>query len=161
MLLKILYRPFLLLASFASFTVISCQADLGFQDNKPASTLSITGENANGANERPTPVTTSATGTISGTYDPNTNILTYTINWTGLSGAPTAAHFHGPADRNTAASVIIPISLPSGAGTSGTVTGTATLTDQQESQALSQMWYYNIHTAANPSGEIRGQLVIQ
>lgn len=161
MLLKIISRPFLFLASFASFTVMSCQSDLGFKDDQLATTLRITGENANGANERPTPVTTTATGTISGTYDPNTNILNYTITWTGLSGAPTGAHFHGPADRNTAAGVLIPITLPSGAGASGTVTGTATLTDQQESQALGQMWYYNIHTAANPAGEIRGQLVIQ
>ncbi|ANE53324.1 hypothetical protein SY85_04515 [Flavisolibacter tropicus] len=140
---------------------MSCQSDLGFQDDKQASTLRITGEQATGAKERPTPVTTNATATISGTYDPNTNILNYTITWTGLSGAPTAAHFHGPADRNTAAGVLIAIPLPTGAGASGTVTSTATLTDQQESQALSQALYYNIHTAANPGGEIRGQLVVQ
>src|SRR6476620_8121979 len=126
---KIISRPFLLLATFASFTVMSCQSDLGFKDDKLASTLRITGENANGANERPTPVTTSATGTISGTYDPTTNLLSYTITWTGLSGSPTASHFHGPADRNTAAPVLITIPIPAGSPASGTFSGTATLTD--------------------------------
>jgi hypothetical protein len=159
MLTKLFGRPFLILATVSSFVVISCSHDLGYLDTQPATTLTISGENANGANERPTPVTTSATGTISGSYDPNTNILNYTINWTGLSDAPTAAHFHGPADRNTAAGVLIPITLPTGAGVSGSASGTATLTDQQESQLLAEMWYYNIHTALNPGGEIRGQVV--
>jgi hypothetical protein len=161
MLLKLLSRPFLLLASVASLAVTSCSYDLGFEDNVQAATLNITGEDANGAKERPNPVTTSATGTISGTFDPNTNILTYTINWTGLSGPPTGAHFHGPADRNTAAPVLIPIALPSGAGVSGTVTGTATLNDQQKSQLIGELIYYNIHTDVNPGGEIRGQVVPQ
>src|SRR5262249_6132137 len=108
-----------------------------------------------------TPVTTNGTGTITGTYDKNTNVLNYTITWTGLSGPPVAAHFHGPADRNTAAAVLVPITLPTNAAAAGTLTGTATLTDQQETDMLAGLWYYNLHTTANPNGEIRGQVTAQ
>jgi hypothetical protein len=31
------------------------------------------------------------------TYDPNTRIVTWTINFSDLSGPATMAHFHGPA----------------------------------------------------------------
>ena len=37
--------------------------------------------------------------------------------------------------------------------------GQATLTDQQITDLMAGQWYFNIHTAENPSGEIRGQVV--
>jgi hypothetical protein len=36
--------------------------------------------------------------------------------------------------------------------------GSAILTDAQEQQLLAGQWYVNIHTAAHPDGEIRGQV---
>ncbi|HYH15562.1 MAG TPA: CHRD domain-containing protein [Flavisolibacter sp.] len=147
---------FLLLIAITLF-LPACDTDLGEDDGKQT-TYSLSG-NANGANERPNPVTTAATGTIAGTYDDNTNMLNYTITWTGLSGPPIAMHFHGPADRNTPAGVVIPIPLPSNPAAAGSVTGSATLTAQQETELLSELWYYNIHTDLNQGGEIRGQVV--
>jgi hypothetical protein len=38
------------------------------------------------------------------------------------------------------------------------ITGTATLTDAQVQALNSGQTYVNIHTAANPAGEIRGQI---
>jgi hypothetical protein len=38
------------------------------------------------------------------------------------------------------------------------ITGTATLTDAQVASLEAGQWYFNIHTAAIPGGEIRGQL---
>ncbi len=61
--------------------------------------------------KRATRVTTSASGTISGTYNKNTNILLYTITWNGLSAAPSAMHFHGPADPGVATGVKIGMGL--------------------------------------------------
>ena len=39
--------------------------------------------------------------------------------------------------------------------------GSATLTDAQAADLMAGRWYVNIHTAANPNGEIRGQLLAQ
>lgn len=36
--------------------------------------------------------------------------------------------------------------------------GSATLTDAQAADLLAGRYYINIHTAANPAGEIRGQV---
>ena len=37
--------------------------------------------------------------------------------------------------------------------------GSATLTDAQAADLQKGMWYVNVHTAANPGGELRGQLM--
>jgi len=37
--------------------------------------------------------------------------------------------------------------------------GTAVLTDAQIADLTAGKWYANIHTQANPGGEIRGQVV--
>jgi hypothetical protein len=42
--------------------------------------------------------------------------------------------------------------------TSGAFSGSATITDTQESQLLAGLWYMNIHTATSAGGEIRGQV---
>ena len=123
---------------------------------KTTYTLSAT---ANGAQEVPA-VTTTATGTVSGTYNSSTNALSYTVTWTGLSGAPTLMHFHGPALAGANASPTLDIS---GFATtaSGSYTGSATLTETQEADLLAGKWYWNVHTAANGGGEIRGQVSVQ
>ncbi|HEX8314990.1 MAG TPA: CHRD domain-containing protein [Flavisolibacter sp.] len=117
--------------------------------------------NANGFQEAPTRVTTAATGTLTGNYNKDNNILTYTITWTGLTGGnPTAMHFHGAADPGVAAGVQVGITgFPTTA--SGTVSGTTpALTDAQEADLLNGLWYYNIHNATYPGGEIRGQVFL-
>jgi hypothetical protein len=53
--------------------------------------------------------------------------------------------------------VIVPVTgFPT--APSGTVSGMATLTDDQETDFLAGKWYYNIHTATYTGGEIRGQV---
>ena len=37
--------------------------------------------------------------------------------------------------------------------------GSATLTDAQAAELMAGQWYVNVHTAAHPGGEIRGQVV--
>ncbi|HET7896804.1 MAG TPA: CHRD domain-containing protein [Flavisolibacter sp.] len=116
--------------------------------------------NASGAQEAPNKVNTTATGTLSGTYNKDNNTLNYTVTWTGLTGGNAASmHFHGAADPGVAAGVQIPITGFTPAA-SGTFSGTATLTDAQETDLLNGQWYYNIHNATNPAGEIRGQVVL-
>ncbi|RYZ56271.1 MAG: CHRD domain-containing protein [Chitinophagaceae bacterium] len=82
--------------------------------------------NASGDQEAPNKVATTATGTITGTYNKESNLLTYTITWNGLTGGnPTMMHFHGPAEPGKAAGVRLPITGFTVAA-SGTVSGTQT-----------------------------------
>ncbi len=101
-------------------------------------------------------VQTSATGTMHGTLDRNTKILTYDITFQGLSGPPTAMHFHGPAAPGKNAGVQVPIHPPLASPVHG---ATPKLSDQQMQQLLESKWYVNVHTKANPGGEIRGQVL--
>lgn len=101
------------------------------------------------------PNTTKGTGTLQATYDPASKKLTYTVNYKDLTGPATAAHFHGPADAKTNAGIVVPVAPPIG----NPIKGEATLTDAQAADLAAGRWYFNIHTAANPPGEIRGQVM--
>jgi hypothetical protein len=94
-------------------------------------------------------------GMLSATYDTATKKLTYTVTYKDLSGPAAAAHFHGPADAKTNAGVVVPVKDI----TPGTLKGEATLTDAQAADLEGGKWYFNIHTAANKGGEIRGQVM--
>ena len=101
------------------------------------------------------PNASAATGTADIDYDAATKKLTWKLTYSGLSGPATAAHFHGPAEpgKNAGVAVAIP-----NAGTSP-VSGSATLTDAQAADLTAGKYYVNVHTAANPGGEIRGQVM--
>lgn len=107
-----------------------------------------------GGNEVP-PTKSAGTGKVDATFDKQTNTLTWTITYSGLSGPATAGHFHGPA----ASGVNAPPSLPLSGGLDSPIKGTATLTAAQASDLTAGNWYMNLHTAANPDGEIRGQVM--
>jgi hypothetical protein len=106
-----------------------------------------------GAMEVP-PTKSTGTGMVDATFDKQSNVLTWTITYSGLSGPATAGHFHGPA----AAGVNAPPSLPLSGSLESPIKGTATLTAAQASDLTAGNWYMNLHTAANPDGEIRGQV---
>src|SRR3954464_15471088 len=97
--------------------------------------------------------TSAATGTADIDYDAASKKLSWKLNYSGLSGPATAAHFHGPAEPGKNAGVAVPISNAA----SGSE-GSATLTDAQAADLAGGKYYVNIHTAANPGGEIRGQV---
>ena len=100
------------------------------------------------------PNTSAATGSADIDYDAASKKLTWKLTYTGLSGPATAAHFHGPAepDKNAGVAVAIPNATASPAE------GSATLTDAQAADLMAGKYYVNVHTAANPGGEIRGQV---
>ncbi|HZI08699.1 MAG TPA: CHRD domain-containing protein [Archangium sp.] len=107
-----------------------------------------------GATERPTPVTTSGTGSVTATLKDKT--LTVSGTFSNLSAAATAAHIHGPANKESAADVVCPLTATAAA--SGNITGTCTFTDAQVQQLKDGMMYVNVHTSTNMAGELRGQL---
>jgi hypothetical protein len=100
------------------------------------------------------PNTTAATGSADIDYDPASKKLSWKLSYSGLSGPATAAHFHGPAETGKNAGVAVAIPNAS----SSPVEGSATLTDAQAADLVAGRYYINIHTAANPGGEIRGQV---
>ena len=100
------------------------------------------------------PTTSTGTGSADIDYDPATKKLSWKLTYTGLTGAAKAAHFHGPAapGENAKVSVAIP------GATSSPAEGSATLTDAQAADLEAGKLYINVHTEANPGGEIRGQV---
>jgi hypothetical protein len=97
-----------------------------------------------------------ANGSASITFDPNSNLLSWNISFDGLSGPAQAAHFHGPAGPGTATGVQVNIGETS--GLTSPMIGSAIIDDTQETDLLAGQWYINIHTELNQSGEIRGQV---
>ena len=94
------------------------------------------------------------TGSATMTFNDATNLFSWNISWSGL-GAVSPAHFHGPALPNQNASpqvTITDLSSPS--------IGSATINATQAAQLLANLWYINLHTAAHPGGEIRGQVQV-
>ena len=100
-------------------------------------------------------VSSSGKGTATGSLDTNTKTLTWTVDYSGLSGPATAAHIHGPADPGANAGIVVPFS----GNLASPIKGSATLTDAQIAQLEAGKWYVNIHTEANKPGEVRGQLL--
>ncbi len=111
--------------------------------------------NMSGLAETP-PNTTKGTGSGTVRYNDQTHMLRWYIRYKGLTGPATAAHFHGPAAAGASAPPVVPID-PS--KLASPIKGTATLTEDQAKQLLDGQWYFNVHTQANPNGEIRGQLI--
>jgi hypothetical protein len=102
------------------------------------------------------PKASSGTGTVTATLDTATEVFTYHIEFKDLTGPAVAAHFHGPAAVGANARPQVPIKMDPIASP---IDGTATLTADQAKDLLDGKWYFNVHTAANPGGEIRGQVV--
>jgi hypothetical protein len=100
------------------------------------------------------PNASAGTGTADIDYDAATKKLSWKLTYSGLSGPATAAHFHGPAEpgKNSSVAVAIP------GATKSPAEGSATLTDAQAADLMAGKYYVNVHTAANPGGEIRGQV---
>jgi hypothetical protein len=113
-----------------------------------------------------------ALGIMDVSYSKETRLLNWSVTWTGLTGPVSLMHIHGLAPKGYSASVVYNIITPS----NGLATPNATLYPAtgkfsgtmladgfiiKEQDLLNGFYYMNIHTAANPGGEIRGQIVFQ
>jgi hypothetical protein len=94
-------------------------------------------------------------GELKGTYDTSSKLLKWHVVYANLTGPATMAHFHGPAPVGKNAGVAIPIPADKVASP---IDGDITLNGAQEKDLLAGNYYFNVHTAANPGGEIRGQV---
>jgi hypothetical protein len=106
----------------------------------------------NGPGENP-PTSSKGVGSIEADYDSATKTLTWSGTYSDLTGPEIAAHFHGPAPVGTNAGVMVPVDAKA-----SPFKGSAVLTDAQAKAFADGLIYFNIHTAQNKGGEIRGQL---
>jgi hypothetical protein len=129
-----------------------------------------------GANEKPNANASTATGKWTGVLNTQTNVLTYTMTYSGLSANSTLAHIHAPGDATVATGVVLnfanyansttPFTPGSTSGTvagtinfsGGTVQGLTITGDSLKTDIDLGLAYVNVHTSANPGGEIRGQI---
>jgi hypothetical protein len=125
-----------------------------------------------GPNERPTPNTSTATGSATVTINESAQSITYTVTVNNLTTV-VAAHIH--TGRSDAAGPVVVNLLPTAPAAgpfSGTLTsGTATMTNiatgvpvtfnSLVSLIRNGDAYVNVHTSAFPGGEVRGQLIAQ
>ena len=142
--MKILSLSVILAFLFTTSTVVS----------QPIFTVS---GSASGAQETP-PNASLGTATFSGQYDQATKMITLNIPFSGLNSNTTGSHIHAGA-LGMAGPVIIPLTLPP-PSTSGVITGTYAVAPVNEAALLAGDTYVNIHTAMQPGGEIRGQLIL-
>lgn len=105
---------------------------------------------------------TAASGTMDLAYNRSTRTLSYTVRWNSLTGNPVGMHIHGSAGKGSNAPVVQNFSgYP--AAQSGSFSGTFFVdgVSVKEEDFLRGGYYLNIHTAINPGGEIRGQILLQ
>lgn len=95
-------------------------------------------------------------GTMTVTLDTATNAISGTLTVTGDIARITAAHIHD-GDVGVAGGIIIPLQN-NGGGVLAVPAG-STLTTAQALRFEAGGYYVNVHTALNPGGEIRGQLL--
>jgi len=137
------------------FSLTSCNKD---DEYVPTSkTVALSGANVVPANASP------ATGSVTYSYNKLARSLNYTITWTGLTGNATAAHIHGQAFKGFVGAVFQDFGTPFPKTAAGTYSGALFIDGYAitEADLLSGKYYVNIHTAANPGGEIRAQLEFQ
>jgi hypothetical protein len=129
-----------------------------------------------GLNEVP-PTASPATASLRAQLDEDAQTIAFTINFSGLSGPPNAAHIHfGPTNVNGGVMFFFcggggKPACP--AATSGTITGTVAVADVIGPAAqgvtpgdfddvvraiATGNTYANIHSAAFPAGEVRGRV---
>ncbi|WP_161602570.1 CHRD domain-containing protein [Tautonia marina] len=98
--------------------------------------------------------------------DTTSLLLSWDIEYEGLTGPidGPGAHLHGPAGPGVNAGIQVwlaggPSGVPLPQPASGQLIGSTTITSAQADQLIAGLWYVNIHTARNPTGEIRGQVL--
>ena len=114
----------------------------------PAETLSVS---LTPAQEVGTPIASGAIGTATLSLDRANGVLSGTVIVDGV--APTAAHVHSGA-AGTNGGVLLNMTI----NATGATLAASTLTTAQLASLDAGELYVNVHSAANASGEIRGQI---
>jgi hypothetical protein len=159
--------------------IIACGSDKPTAPSNITYKATLAASNEVLANGNSAGVVSSGTGTWTGTLNPTTNVLSWTMTFSGLTANSSASHIHAQGGTNTTANVVlnfatfagstITLGAPSGTasgsinlatavpGTGLTISGDSLLKAINAGQA-----YVNVHSVGQYSGgEIRGQIVKQ
>ncbi len=112
-----------------------------------------------GAQETPS-VTTEAIGVASFMLNSTHDSMCVNVSVTGLSGPITSAHIHEGKPGVPGPVIISLAPFINGNRISTTLTGT-NLTFTDVAKFMDGSYYINLHTTANPAGEIRGQIYLE
>lgn len=140
--------------TFLSLGVMAAALGIGVCGTVLAAESTAFAAKLSGANE--VPVNSSpGSGALEASLDKQTSVLSWTLTYSGLTGPVKAGHFHGPAMAGANAGVALGFT----GSVESPIKGSATLTAAQVDALMAGNWYVNLHTAANPGGEVRGQLM--
>lgn len=147
-------RSFNLYAIFAA-SILSLLAACGTGSGISPPAPVVRSATLTGAQEVPA-VVTAASGTGGVVVDPTTKVITGAVKTTGMTG--TAAHIHTGLIGVNGGIIITLTETVAGSGVWNVPVPTV-LTQSQYDALLADGLYFNVHSAANPAGEIRGQIV--
>jgi hypothetical protein len=139
--------------------LIGVSLSVGFSAPAGAGTISLFAD-INSAQAVPGN-TSEGVGSAAMLFDDVTLEIEWAILFRGLTGPATLAHFHR-APVGVPGPVVLDIGAVSGLGEpdgSGLLTGSGLVAAEEVANLLRGDWYINIHTEANPAGEIRGQVL--
>lgn len=111
-------------------------------------------------------IDTTSTGTFTGFYDEQSNILTFSITWNDLwqttsKDTITSVNFYGPASAATNGALVrsLPfISTNNAASANLGLAGKREFTMSEKKDFLEGAYYFTINTKKYPNGIVRGQL---
>jgi hypothetical protein len=149
-----------LISSLVLIGLLALAAPPAFAADPPTAAF---GGPIDGTQEVPA-VATAATGEATVVISADDSTIWYVVTYSGLSGALAAAHIHTGA-VGVSGGVILPLVASAspmvGTLTSANFTASGAITTFAQAVAAIKAGntYVNLHTAANPGGEIRGQVV--
>jgi len=113
-------------------------------------------------------IDTTSTGTFTGFYDEQSNILSFTITWNDLwrttgKDTITSVNFYGPAGAATNGALVrsLPfVSTNNAASANLGLAGINGFTTGESNDFLAGAYYFTINTKKYPNGIVRGQLAV-
>ncbi|RXK83661.1 CHRD domain-containing protein [Filimonas effusa] len=114
-------------------------------------------------------IDTSSTGSLTGLYDEDANIFTYTLSWNDLwkdsrKDTITSISFYGPANAGANGQLVrtLPFVNPNKAGSINLgLSGNNGLKGNEINDFLAGTYYFTVNTKRYGTGIIRGQLSVQ